>query len=234
MSKVVGLIGGMSWQTTAVYYREINQRVASRLGGLHSANILIRSLNYDTLAGLVTKKDFNGMTELFCKYGLELKAAGAEALVLCANVAHKAAEPLEQRTGLPVLHIVDFTGRKIVESKMKRVGLLATRAVMEEDFYKARLKERYGLEVFVPADENFRAAADHQIFNEMSKNTIPEEVKTAWYEASASLVREYNVDCIVFACTELRLLFGDSDLSVPTFETTMLHARGVADWALGE
>lgn len=234
MSRVVGLIGGMSWQTTAVYYREINQRIAAKLGGIHSANLLIRSLDYDTLAGMVTRRDFDGMAELFCKYGLELKAGGAEALVLCANVAHKAADTLEKRTGLPVLHIVDSTGKKIVENKMKRVGLLATQAVMEEDFYKARLKERYGLDVFVPDDKKFREAADHQIFNEMSKDVIPEDVKSAWHTASSSLIKDHNVDCIVLACTELRLLFGENDLSVPTFETTMLHARGIADWALGE
>lgn len=232
MSKVIGLIGGMSWQTTAVYYQEINKRVASKLGGIHSANLLIRSLDYNTLAGLVTRKDFSGMTELFCKYGLDLKAAGADALVLCANVAHKAADTLEQRTGLPVLHIVDFTGQRIVESKMKRVGLLATRAVMEEDFYKARLRERYGLEVFIPDDQKFRESADHQIFNEMSKDVVPQDVRTAWHTASENLIRDHKVDCIVLACTELRLIFGESEISVPTFETTTLHARGIADWAL--
>lgn len=234
MTRIVGLMGGMSWQTTALYYKEINQHVCAKLGGLHSANLLLRSLDYATIAKMVSSKDFDGMTELVCKSGLELKAAGAQALALCANVAHKTADALESRTGLPVLHIVDFTGQKIVDSKLTKVGLLATRAVMEEEFYKARLREKFGLDVLVPQDEKFRANADHEIFDEMSKEVIPQDVRASWRTAAMDLVQNQKVEAIILGCTELRLVFGVGELNVPTFETTVLHARGIADWALSE
>lgn len=232
MTKLLGLIGGMSWQTTSIYYREINQRINTRLGGIHSANLLIRSLDYAMIAKFVSSGDFDSMAQLLCGAGNELKAAGAQGLVLCANVAHKASDAVEASTGLPVLHIVDFTGRKIVQAGFKKVGLLATRAVMEQDFYKARLRDKFGLEVFVPQDPKFRADADRQIFEEMSKDVIPEEVTTAWHSAFSQLVNEDQVDCVILGCTELRLLFDPEKMDVPVFETTILHAQGVADWAL--
>lgn len=234
-TRLVGLIGGMSWQTTAVYYQTTNQHVCSRLGGVHSANLLIRSLDYATIAELVTSQDFEALNDLICKAGLELKTAGVQCLALCANVAHKAADALQNATGLPVLHIVDFTGEKIVEHNFHKVGLLATRTVMEEDFYKGRLRDRYGLQVVVPADSNFRAEADRQIFQEMSNPIIPDKVTKAWHEAAQRLVEDDGVECIVLGCTELRLVFGTETtkaLGVPVFETTALHAKGIAEWAL--
>lgn len=232
MTKTVGLIGGFSWQTMAIYYQEINEYVNSKLGGIHSANLLIRSIDYSDLASMVSAKDLGGMTAMLCACGQQLKAANAQALVLCANVAHKAADELEKSTGLPVLHICDFTARQIVDKGHRRVGLLATRAVMEEDFYKDRLRG-FGLEVYVP-DEDFRSDADRMIFCEMSKEQISQGVKTTWHTAYQDLVQDHNVDCIILGCTELRLVFGQEDLTAPTFETTTIHARGIADWALAE
>ncbi|KIW16549.1 hypothetical protein PV08_03737 [Exophiala spinifera] len=230
MTKTVGLIGGFSWQSTSVYYKEINEHVNARQGGLHSANLLIRSIDYAELAAMVSQKDYNGMTRMLCKHGQELKDANAQALVLCANIAHKAAESLEQSSGLPVLHIVDFTAQKINTFGFKKVGLLATRAVMEEDFYKARL-QGFGLEIAIPSEE-FRSTADNDIFVEMSKGTIPQDVRSRWHEAYRLLFHEQGVDCVILACTELRLVFVPVDLSGPTFETTTIHAGGIAEWAL--
>ncbi|KIW59355.1 hypothetical protein PV05_03809 [Exophiala xenobiotica] len=216
MTKTVGLIGGFSWQTMAIYYQEINEYVNSKLGGIHSANLLIRSIDYSDLASMVSAKDLGGMTAMLCACGQQLKAANAQAL----------------STGLPVLHICDFTARQIVDKGHRRVGLLATRAVMEEDFYKDRLRG-FGLEVYVP-DEDFRSDADRMIFCEMSKEQISQGVKTTWHTAYQDLVQDHNVDCIILGCTELRLVFGQEDLTAPTFETTTIHARGIADWALAE
>lgn len=232
MSRVVGLIGGMSWQTTAVYYREINRHVNAQLGGIHSANILLQSLDYATMGKLISTGDFANLTKLICRTGQNLKAAGAQGLVLCANVAHKSADELERHTGLPVLHIADFTGQAIVKSKIKRIGLLATRAVMEEDFYKARLRDRYGLEVFVPP-ANFRARADKDIFENMSRDLIPAETISAWREAFQDLVDEHQVEGVALACTELQFIFKTHELPIATFETTAIHAKGIADWLLG-
>lgn len=229
---MVGLIGGFSWRTTAIYYKEINQHVASRLGGIHSADLLVRSIDYADLASRVNAKDFDGMSKLLCRCGQELKAANAKALVLCANVAHKAAEDLEKATGLPVLHIVDFTAKMIADRGHKKVGLLATQAVMEEEFYITRLRG-FGLEVHVP-DEDFRSDADRMIFDEMSKKRVPDEVKAKWHTAYKKLVQDHEVDSIILGCTELRLVFDEEDHIIPTFETTTIHARGIAEWALDE
>ncbi|RMZ81600.1 hypothetical protein DV737_g2478, partial [Chaetothyriales sp. CBS 132003] len=231
MTKTVGLIGGFSWQTTAIYYQEINQHVNAKLGGIHSANLLIRSIDYADLASMVSAKDYEAMTKALCECGQELKAAKAQALVLCANVAHKAAQALEESSGLPVLHIVDVTARKIVERGFKRVGLLATRTVMDSDeFYISRLR-RFGLDIYVPGAE-FKSGADHMIFNELSKAVIPEAVRAQWHKAYRDLVQDHQVDCIILGCTELRLVFSPADLTVPTFETTTIHAQAIADWAL--
>ena len=229
-TRPVGLIGGMSWQTTAVYYKEINQHVGASLGGVHSANLLIKSLDYAAVARAVSGGHSHELQSMVCDAGLNLKAAGAQALALCANVAHKTAAALEDATALPVLHIVDFTGRAVVARGLRRVGLLGTRAVMEEDFYKRRLERDFGLEVVVP-DEAFRGDADRQIFREMSKEVVPQDVRSAWHSAYEELVSRHRVDCVVLACTELRLVF-DGRMSVPTFETTTLHAAGIAAWAL--
>jgi aspartate racemase len=233
MTRVVGLIGGMSWRTTAVYYKEINQYVCSKMGGVHSANLLIRSIDYADIARMVTTKDYDGMTKMLCQAGQELRDGGAKGLVLCANVAHKAADMLEKSAGLPVLHIADATGKRIVSGGYKKVGLLATNAVMEEEFYKSRLTGKFGLEVAVPS-EDFRNKVDSLIFDELSKDAIPEDVKLCFHQAYTELRLEHNVDAIVLACTELRLVFTEEDFTVPTFDTTALHAQGVADWALSD
>jgi aspartate racemase len=234
MTKLVGLIGGMSWKTTALYYQAINNHVRSTLGGIHSANLLIRSVDYDKIARCVSVGDTATMTKIVCESGHQLKAGGAQALALCANVAHKAADDLVKSTALPVLHIVDFAGREIVRHGFKKVGLLATKAVMEEEFYKSRLNDRYGLEVVVPDDTAFRDRADGQIFEEMSKAIIPDHVKRSWERECHKLVDDHHVDCVVLACTELRLVLGTEDARVPMFDTTLLHAQGIAEWALGK
>ncbi|KAE8378251.1 aspartate racemase [Aspergillus bertholletiae] len=231
MTRAVGLIGGMSWQTTSLYYKAINERVNHRLGGIHSPNLLIRSLDYADIGRLVAARDYDGMTELLCDAGHSLQRAGAQSLALCANVAHRAADVLERTSGLPVLHIVDFTGQAIVQRGLRKVGLLATRAVMEEEFYKARLRDRYHLEVAVP-EGPFGAQVDRLIFDELSKPHIAPEVRAIFQRACEDLVQNQKVDCIVLGCTELRLVFDVGDMEVPVFETTTLHAQGIADWAL--
>ena len=232
MTRVVGLIGGMSWQTTVVYYEEINQHVRSKLGGVHSANLLINSIDYADIARMIQTRDFESMIEMLCKCGQDLKLAGAQSLVFCANVAHKAADMVEKASGLPVLHIMDSTADKIINSGYRKVGLLGTRAVMEQDFCKSRLTDKFGLEVVVP-DQEFRGRVDDLIFRELSRSPISEDVKLYFHEIYTKLMKDHEVDCIVLACTELRLVFTKEDFTVPTFETTTLHAEGIARWALG-
>lgn len=231
MTRTVGLIGGMSWQTTAVYYSAINNHVRSKHGGIHSAKLLINSIDYADIAGFVTSGDSAGMTEMLSSAAQQLKNGGAQSLVLCANVAHKGADALEKRTALPVLHIADFTGQAIVRRGFRKVGLIATRAVMEEEFFLKRDLGGYGLKVFVPG-KGFREKVDGFIFDELSKQPVEEGVRGCFQEAYKDLLEEHQVDCIVLACTELRLVFDVEKMSVPVFETVALHARGVAEWAL--
>ena len=145
----------------------------------------------------------------------------------------KAVEALEKEVTLPVLHIVDFTARENIGAGYWKVELLNTGAVMEEDFYKARLRSKYGLEVFVPS-EGFNEKADNLIFNEFSNESIAEDVVAEWHSAYGALVSEHGVECMVLACTEFRLVFREQDFSVPNFETTTLHAKAVAERALRE
>lgn len=233
MTRRVGLIGGMSWQTTVVYYTEINQHVRAKMGGVHSANLLINSIDYADIARMIQEREFESMVEMLCKCGQDLKLAGAESLVFCANVAHKAADRVEKASGLPVLHIMDSTAEKVISSGYRKVGLLGTRAVMEQDFCKSRLTDRFGLQVVIP-DQEFRGRVDGLIFRELSKPVVSEEVKSYFHEVYAKLIQDHQADCIVLACTELRLVFTKDDFSVPTFETTTLHAEGIAEWALGD
>jgi aspartate/glutamate racemase len=172
---MVGLIGGMSWQTTSLFYEAINKHVGPKLGGILSANLLIRSVDYADIGKMVTTRDFDGMIRMLSKCGQELKNGGAQSLAVCANVAHKAAD----------------TPKK-----------------------------------------GFREQADRLIFDELSKQPVSQEVKTTFEDAYASLLRDHQVDCVVLACTELRLVFNADKLNVPAFETTTLHAKGIAEWAL--
>lgn len=224
----IGLLGGMSWKTTALYYQLINQRVNERLGGLHSASLLVRSLDYAEVADAVATEDTDALISVLVNGAQDLK--DVKTLVLCANVAHKAADELTRRLDLPILHIADCTAKEVLRNGHSRVGLLGTKAVMEEPFYVERLKS-YGLEVRVP-DEIFRASADVSIFQELSKEIIPEDARTAWVEAARSLVADQQVDCLILACTELRLVLDESNVEVPTFETTAIHAQAAADFAL--
>jgi aspartate racemase len=230
-TRTIGLIGGMSPSTTILYYTLINNHIASRLGGIHSANVLLRSVDYATVASFTTTKDFTAMTYFLVQRARELKAGGAQCIALCANVAHVAANNIERVTGLDVLHVADFTGREIQRRGLRKVGLMGTRAVMEEDFYRARLVEKFGLDVVVPKQE-FREEADGIIFNELSKPDVPAEAKVQVNEAYRELVEDQSVDCVALACTEFRLVFDDGEFSVPILETSELHARGIAEWAL--
>jgi aspartate racemase len=230
-TRLVGLLGGMSPATTVHYYALINKHVASVLGGNHSANLLIRSVDYADIARFTTSKNYQGMTHLLVSRAREVQLAGAKAVAICANVAHVAAEAIEREIGLQVLHIADFTGQAIQNAGLKRVGLLGTRVVMEEEFYRARLESKYGVEVFVPG-ERFRERADDLIFVELNKPKIEPSAIQELRDAFDGLVTDHHVEGVVLACTEFRLAFADHDSAVPTFETAELHARGIAEWTV--
>jgi len=228
--KTLGLIGGMSWESTVPYYRTINQTVKEQLGGLHSARLLLYSVDFAQIEKLQHAGDWDAAGAVLADAARSLKAGGAQLLVICTNTMHKVADAVETASGLPLLHIADPTGEAIRAHGFARIGLLGTRFTMEQDFYRQRLAERHGLEVLVPeADE--RDIVHRVIYDELCQGEIREESRAQYRGVMASLVAR-GAQGIILGCTEIGLLVGEGDASVPLFDTAALHARAAALAAL--
>ena len=228
--KTLGLIGGMSWESTVPYYRLINQTVKERLGGLHSARLLLYSVDFAEIEKLQHAGDWDAAGEVLADAARALKAGGAELLVICTNTMHKVADAVEAASGLPLLHIADATGDEIRRQGLTRIGLLGTRFTMEQDFYRRRLVERHGLEVLVP-DADDRDLVHGVIYDELCLGTIRDESRAQYRRVMDALVAR-GAQGIVLGCTEIGLLVGEGDASVPLFDTAALHARHAALAAL--
>ena len=227
--KTIGLLGGMSWESTVPYYTTLNRLVAERLGGLHSAKILLSSVDFAPLEALMRAGDWDEIGRLLAHEAVVLEEAGAGVLLLCTNTMHKVAETLESAVRIPLLHIADVTGAAVRGAGLERVGLLGTRFTMAEDFYAARLA-RLGIDVLTPpADE--RALVDRVIFQELCRGQLLDSSRAAYVQVMRDLVTR-GADGIVLACTEIGLLLGDAPFPVPLFDTAVLHARAAADLAL--
>jgi len=229
--KTLGLIGGMSWESTVPYYRTINQTVKERLGGLHSARLLLYSVDFAEIEKLQHAGDWDAAGEMLADAARSLKAGGAELLVICTNTMHKVARAVEAASGLPLLHIADATGEAIRAQGIERIGLLGTRFTMEQDFYRQRLIERHGLDVLVP-DADERDLVHRVIYDELCQGVIREESRAQYRRVMAALVAR-GAQGIILGCTEIGLLVGEGDASVPQFDTAALHARAAALAALG-
>jgi len=228
--KTLGLIGGMSWESTVPYYRTINQTVKEQLGGLHSARLLLYSVDFAQIEKLQHAGDWDAAGAVLADAARSLKAGGAQLLVICTNTMHKVADAVETASGLPLLHIADPTGEAIRAHGFTRIGLLGTRFTMEQDFYRQRLAERHGLEVLVPeADE--RDIVHRVIYDELCQGEIREESRAQYRRVMESLVAR-GAQGIILGCTEIGLLVGEGDASVPLFDTAALHARAAALAAL--
>ena len=230
--KVIGLIGGMSWNSSLEYYRLINEFVAEKLGGLHSARIILYSLDFDEIERTQREARWDDATIILAEAGSALKRAGVDFLVICTNTMHKVAEAVADSIGLPLLHIGDVTGSAITERGLRKVGLLGTRFIMEEQFYRGRLQERFGIEVLVPQQEE-RARVHRIIYNELCQGRITNSSRRACAKIITGLIRR-GAEGIVLGCTELPLLIRPSDVPVPLFDTTRLHAEAAAKLALAE
>ncbi len=228
--KTLGLIGGMSWESTVPYYRLINQTVKERLGGLHSARLLLYSVDFAPIEKLQHAGDWDAAGEVLADAARALKAGGADLLVICTNTMHKVAGAVEAASGLPLLHIADATGDEIRRQGLTRIGLLGTRFTMEQDFYRQRLAERHGLEVLVP-DADDRDLVHDVIYDELCLGTIRDESRAQYRRVMDALVAR-GAQGIVLGCTEIGLLVGEGDASVPLFDTAALHARHAALAAL--
>ncbi len=229
--RTVGLIGGMSWESTLLYYRIINQQVGAALGKLHSAPLLIYSFDFEVIAELQRSGQWNRAATLMAEAGSALKAAGAQALVICTNTMHIAADAVEAATGLPVLHIADGTGEAISQRGIRTVGLLGTQFTMEKPFYRQRLKERFNIDVLIP-DELERAEVHRVIYEELCKGIINPASKAA-YHSVISALKARGAEAIILGCTEICLLLEGNDYNgLPLFNTTLIHAQQAASFAL--
>lgn len=228
--KTIGLIGGMSWESTASYYRLINEQVQQRLGGLHSARILLYSLDFAPIERMQAEGDWDGAGMVLAHAARALEAGGADFLLICANTMHKVAPAIEAAVHLPLLHIADPTAEAVTRAGYARVGLLGTRFTMEDNFYIDRLRERHGLDVLVP-DQAEREVIHRVIYDELCLGHLVDASRDAYRQIIARLV-ERGAEAIILGCTEIALLVHASDASVPLFDTTDLHARAAVDQAL--
>ena len=229
--KRIGLIGGMSWESTADYYRYINEEVAARLGGLHSADIVLRSLDFAPVEQMQRTGNWDAAGRLLAAAARDLEAAGAELVLLCTNTMHKMAGAITAATDVPFVHIAAVTAASVRRSGVEKVGLLGTRFTMEEPFYSAVLEEA-GISVVVP-DTDARAFVDHTIFGELCLGKSRSESRERFLQIASDLV-DVGAGGVVAGCTEIGMLIQADDLPVPFFDTTRLHATAAVDQALKE
>ena len=227
--RTIGLLGGMSWESSIEYERLINEGIRERLGGVHSADLVIRSYDFARIEALQAAGDWRGAGELLAVDAARLEAAGAELIVLCTNTMHRVADVIEAAIAVPFLHLADATAAAVVAADVAEVALLGTRYTMEQDFYRSRLEAR-GLVVLVP-DEPDRTAIHDIIYDELVRGVVRPESRAAYLAAIDRLV-ERGAGGVIAGCTEIELLVGPDHVAVPFFPTTSLHARAAVDAAL--
>ncbi len=228
--KTIGLIGGMSWESSAQYYALINRAVRDRLGAPHSAKTVMHSHDFGEIERLQHEGEWEALGDMLAGSARALEAAGADCLVLCTNTMHKLADRIEAASCLPFLHIADATAAAIAGQGLTKVALLGTAFTMEQDFYRGRLTDRYGLEVIVPDDAD-RAEVHRVIYDELVNGQI-EAASRAVYRDIIVRLAARGAQGIILGCTEIGLLIDQHDSSVPVFDTTELHALGAVDFAL--
>lgn len=227
--KTIGLLGGMSWESTALYYRIINETVRDRLGPLHSARLLLASVNFHDIERLQHAGDWDAAGRLLADSARSLETAGAQNLVLCTNTMHKVADAIAAAISVPMLHIADPTAAAILRANHRRVGLLGTRFTMEQAFYRDRLQS-HGLEVLVPQDRE-RDEIHRIIYEELCAGRIIDGSRAAFRDTIAGLV-DRGAEAVILGCTEIAMLVTSADCPVPLFDTTQLHATAAAEWSM--
>ena len=229
--KVIGLIGGMSCESTAHYYKRLNDRVRAHLGGLHSAEILMWSVDFAPVAQMQDENRWQEAGAHLARIARRLEQAGAEVLVLATNTMHKVAETIQASTSIPLIHIADATAERIQNAGKRKPALLATRFTMEQDFYTGRLREKFGLDVVVP-DEAERALVHQIIYDELCIGRVTEASRQAFVDVAQRLERR-GADSLILGCTEVGMLLDESNAPVPIFDTALIHADAAVDFALG-
>jgi aspartate racemase len=227
--KTLGLIGGMSWFSTAVYYKTINQLTNERLGGIHSAKLILYSLNFNDYKELQDKDDWIAIENMFSDMSRKLENAGAECLVICTNTTHLIADKIRQKIKIPLIHIAEETAKEIVRQKINKVALLGTKFTMENSFFKDKLS-KLGIEPIIPGRED-RDFIHASIFNEFTIGNYKKETKEKYLDIIEKLHKD-GVQGIIFGCTEISLLLNPSDCNIPVFDTTAIHSKAAVDFAL--
>lgn len=227
--KTIGLIGGMSWESSVEYYRIINEEVKKSLGGLHSAKCILYSVDFEEIEVCQSKGEWEKAALILTEAAQSLEAAGADFIVICTNTMHKVASVIQAVIHIPLLHIADITAQHVLANGIKTIGLLGTRYTMEQDFYKSRL-EAQEIKVLIP-EEAARTAVNHVIYHELCLGQIIKESKDKYKKIIEELIKE-GAEGIILGCTEIGLLVKPEDSEVPLFDTTVLHARGAVDFAL--
>ena len=227
--RTLGLLGGMSWESSVEYERLINQEIRQRLGGVHSADLVVRSYDFAVIEALQKAGDWQAAGALLARDAQWLEAAGAEAIVLCTNTMHRVADDIEAATTIPLLHLADATARAAMDAKVTRVALLGTRYTMEQDFYRGRL-ESHGLQVMVPGPDD-RHVVDRVIFDELVRGVVSIGSRDAYLEIIGRLTQD-GAQGVIAGCTEIELLVSPELVDVPYFPTTRLHALAAVEFAL--
>lgn len=228
--RMIGLIGGMSWESSAEYYRILNQGVRDKVGPTASAPCLLWSFNFADIEALQHKGDWDGLCAQMVKAAQTLESAGAEMLVICTNTMHRMAPSVQAAVKIPLLHIADPTAQRIKAAGLKKVGLLGTAFTMEQDFYKGRLIEQHGLDVMIPNDED-RVVVHRVIYDELVAGKIVPASRAAYRAIIARLIAQ-GAEAIILGCTEIMLLVQPEDSTVPIFDTTQLHAQAATAFIL--
>jgi aspartate racemase len=229
--RTIGLIGGMSWESSAEYYRRLNAAVRDRLGPLNSAECVMWSVDFAEIAALQRRGDWDAAARRLADIGARLEGAGAECLVLCTNTMHRVADELQAAVAIPLLHIADATAARVRAAGVQTVGLLATRYTMEQDFYRGRLRSRHGLDVLVPPEPDL-TLVHHVIYDELCQGRVLDASREQYRRVIGDL-EAAGAQGIIYGCTEIDLLVGPEDASVPVFDTTQIHVETAVDWALG-
>jgi len=229
--KTIGIIGGMSWESSALYYQNINEMTKQKLGGLHSAKIILSSVNFAEIERLQHLGDWTQLGEILTAEAKRLEQAQADFILIATNTMHKVADIVQNAIQIPLLHIADATAQELVKQKHKKVGFIGTRYSMEEDFYIKRLEEQYGLEVITPQKQD-RDEIHRIIYDELCLGKILPESREIYIDI-VNRLQASGAEAVIEGCTEITLLLQQEHVSVPLFDTTYIHAKAAVDKALG-
>jgi len=229
--KKIGMLGGMSWESTHTYYKLINEEVKNKLGGLHSAKIILSSVDFDEIEKLQHLGDWDKLAEILKDEAQAIEAAKADFLLICTNTMHKVAPFIEKNINIPILHIADATAYKLQEDGVKKIALLGTRFTMGQDFYKQRIIEKFGIDVIIPNEEE-QTLVHNIIYDELCLGLVKDSSREVYKKIIKRLEIEEGVEGVILGCTEIAMLIQDNDVDIPTYDTTQLHATAAVAKAL--